>query len=146
MQLKTILRNTRQPAQSPERIIVNRVILVTLVAAAAAAVFAGAAAAAGKDFRSDPRKCTLNNPAQCGAQSATTALRVTMSARDGHPWKPGTSPEWNAQIKCTPVAASRLLKWRCSYQGATGVAGNAVVWFRALATGWHRTVTVTPAP
>lgn len=122
-----------------------RAILLTL---AAAVIAAAAASAARADFRSDPRKCIFNRPAQCAGDAAKTALRVAMSAREGHPWKPGTDPRWDADITCTPVAASKLLKWRCSYQAApgSGISGHALIWFRATSTGWHRIVTVTPAP
>ena len=116
-----------------------RHLTVLLAALALAAAIAGTATAG--YAKGDPRKC--GNPAgahYCAQESAKISLRYYMSAKEGFP---GTA-RWDADITCAQNGKT-LLKWRCTFHNGAG-SGTATVWFRALSTGWHRVVTVTPTP
>lgn len=97
-----------------------------LICVVAAAFFAAAAHA---DFlQGDPRKCAYNQPAKCARVAAVYTL-VHYMRTHGH-------RSFSNPVTCTPLVG--LLKWRCVYSST----GSATVWFRPLANGWTRQVTL----
>lgn len=100
-----------------------------LAAMAAALTLTGTASA---DYlKGDPRVCSMGpaRKADC-AEAAATYTLVMYMRHHGH-------RSFSNPTTATPLQKN-LLKWRVDFG-----TGTAIVWFRALSTGWVRQVTVT---